>query len=56
MENLIALSPILLWLFLGALLIAVLSFIVKRSVKRNGYKKKIQTLEENKEPEEAHLD
>ena len=56
MENLIALSPILLWLVLGVLLIAVLFFIVKRSVKRNGYKKKIQTLEENKELEETYRD
>ena len=54
MDNLIALSPLLLWVFLAALLIAVLVFIVKRSVKRNGYQKKIQALEENRASEETH--
>ena len=56
MDNLIALSPLLLWVFLAALLLAVLVFIVKRSIKRNGYKKKIQALEENRTPEETHGD
>ena len=56
MDNLIALSPLLLWVVLAALLIAVLVFIVKRSVKRNGYKKKIQALEENSASEETHGD
>ena len=56
MENLIALSPILLWLVLGALLLAVLFFIVKRAVKRHEYKKKIQALEENNVLEESLRD
>lgn len=52
MENLIALSPLLLWVFLAVLLIAVLVFIVKRSIKRKEYEKKIQNLEENSGQEE----
>ncbi|WP_298834577.1 hypothetical protein [uncultured Planococcus sp.] len=56
MDNLIALSPILLWVVLAALLITALFFIVKSSAKRNEYERKIQALEENKEPEELHRD
>lgn len=52
MENLVALSPVLLWVFLGALLIAVVVFIVKRSIKRKEYEKKIQILEEDSGQEE----
>lgn len=52
MENLIALSPLLLWVFLAVLLIAVLVFIVKRSIKRKEYEKRIQNLEENSGQEE----
>lgn len=49
MENIIALSPILLMVFLAGLIIVFLFFMAKsstRSVKINEYEKKIQALEE----------
>lgn len=49
METLIALSPILLMLFLGVLIILILFFIIKRlsrSAKATEYEKRIQALEE----------
>lgn len=49
MENLIALSPILLMLFLAVLIIAVIFFLAKRSSrsgKTTEYERRIQALEE----------
>lgn len=52
MGNLITLWPLLLWVFLAVLITAVLVFIVKRSIKRKEYEKRIQILEENSGQEE----
>lgn len=52
MENLVTLWPLLLWVFLAVLITAVLVFIVKRSIKRKEYEKRIQNLEENSGQEE----